>query len=337
MSAVSSQLSHAIEASQKSLAQNVGAGNSTSSSGYCLNNGSNWPPLHSRPPHLGPQTSPYDLSTSRNYAGQFTAPFSSPQFYGMPNHFQVHHNGFQYVQHQFQPTSSQNSMWVNETPPSLHLNVSGAELRAASANSSQHVHNHGFNGLSNGQNPSTNANTNGNNLEGGRSVSSDKQSDKRSDKQPGHNHEGLQDVNDGRAEQDSRENLGQENPAQDDIALGSLLSNFDSETTWASRNPGKAVQASRQRAYKPMTDAERISSKMRTEKSREDSQLLHDAVAEVQDYCKAKAEEIAKQFNRKPDYVYRLIHSATIFKPTRNPNIFNALVHKKAKEVNAGA
>ena len=29
-------------------------------------------------------------------------------------------------------------------------------------------------------------------------------------------------------------------------------------------------------------------------------------------------------------------HSASIFKQTRNPNLFNALVHKKAKEINAG-
>ncbi|KAF8339460.1 hypothetical protein F5887DRAFT_889035, partial [Amanita rubescens] len=37
------------------------------------------------------------------------------------------------------------------------------------------------------------------------------------------------------------------------------------------------------------------------------------------------------------DYVHRLIHSATLFKQTRNPNLFNALVHKKAKEINTDA
>jgi len=86
-----------------------------------------------------------------------------------------------------------------------------------------------------------------------------------------------------------------------------------------------------------MTDAERLSSKMRMARVQEEARLLNEAVTEVQDYCKTKSEEIAKRFNKKPDYVHRLIHSATIFKQTRNPNLFNALVHKKAKEINAGA
>jgi predicted extracellular nuclease len=76
---------------------------------------------------------------------------------------------------------------------------------------------------------------------------------------------------------------------------------------------------------------------MRTERSIQDKRNLHQAVANVQNYCKEQAEEIAKQFEKRPEYVNRLIHSSSIFKTTRNPNIFNALVHQKAKEINAGA
>jgi hypothetical protein len=86
-----------------------------------------------------------------------------------------------------------------------------------------------------------------------------------------------------------------------------------------------------------MTDTERISSRMRTEQAGQDAKLLNEEIAEVQHYCQLKAEEIAKRFHKKPDYIHRLIHSATLFKQTRNPNLFNALVHKKAREVNSSA
>ena len=93
----------------------------------------------------------------------------------------------------------------------------------------------------------------------------------------------------------------------------------------------------RQRTLRPLTEAQKILFKMRTQRAREDAQLLQKAVTDVHNYCKMKADEIARQFNKKPDYVHQLIHSAAIFKPTRKPNIFNALVHQKAKEINAGA
>jgi hypothetical protein len=122
-------------------------------------------------------------------------------------------------------------------------------------------------------------------------------------------------------------------PARDDIIRPNLAV---AESTWASRNPGKLVQAARHRALRPKTAAERISSKMRSERATEDKRNLHQAVVNVQNYCKQQAEEIAKEFEKKPEYIHRLIHSSSIFKATRNPNLFNALVHQKAKEINAG-
>lgn len=110
-------------------------------------------------------------------------------------------------------------------------------------------------------------------------------------------------------------------------------------TTWAMRNPGKSVQAPRQyrASNRQMTDAEKISSKMRTGRLQDDAKLLNEAIADVQSYCRDKSEEIAKRFGRKPDHIHRLIHSASNFKQSRTPNLFNALVHKKAKEINSGA
>ncbi|KAF8338373.1 hypothetical protein F5887DRAFT_983449 [Amanita rubescens] len=74
--------------------------------------------------------------------------------------------------------------------------------------------------------------------------------------------------------------------------------------------------------------------KVRSERPAEGGKDLHQAVADVQNHCNQKAKEIAKQFNKKPEYIHRLIHSATVFKTTRSPNLFNALVHQKAKEIN---
>ncbi|KAF8308653.1 hypothetical protein F5887DRAFT_912336 [Amanita rubescens] len=121
----------------------------------------------------------------------------------------------------------------------------------------------------------------------------------------------------------------------DDIIRPNLGIAESESTMWALRNPGKPVRPARHRASRPKTAAEKISSKMRSERSMQDKRNLHQAVTNVQNYCKQQAEEIAKEFEKKPEYIHRLIHSASIFKATRNPTLFNALVHQKAKEINA--
>ncbi len=107
------------------------------------------------------------------------------------------------------------------------------------------------------------------------------------------------------------------------------------EDTWASRT-GKVVQPIRNRPSDRRTNAQQASAKMKAEQSGEKTKELRRRVTEVQAYCKEKAKEIGAQMSKDPDYVLKLINCASTLKPTRGPNLRNALVHKKAKELNEG-
>ncbi len=49
-----------------------------------------------------------------------------------------------------------------------------------------------------------------------------------------------------------------------------------------------------------------------------------------------KYNEIAKIHGKKPEYIRRVLTSASQVKPTRKPSLYNALVHSKGLELNEG-
>lgn len=49
-----------------------------------------------------------------------------------------------------------------------------------------------------------------------------------------------------------------------------------------------------------------------------------------------QVEAIAELHNTTPAYINRMVNEASVFKPTRAPNLYNALLHKKGVELNAG-
>ncbi|KAM6490376.1 hypothetical protein JOM56_014140 [Amanita muscaria] len=87
---------------------------------------------------------------------------------------------------------------------------------------------------------------------------------------------------------------------------------------WAGQNPGQVIQPSRQQSSKRGTDsteAANISRKMKKEQATERSKELQKLVADVQEYCNEKAKEIGAHTGKKPEYILKLIHSSSTFKP----------------------
>jgi hypothetical protein len=104
-------------------------------------------------------------------------------------------------------------------------------------------------------------------------------------------------------------------------------------STWADRNPGKMTQPVRRSVQ---NTAERRAQKMRSQTIQDNMRKLQDDVAAVQEFCRMRACEIAKQHSKKVPYIEKLITSSSAFKPPRRVNLRNAIIHHKAKELNHG-
>ena len=105
-------------------------------------------------------------------------------------------------------------------------------------------------------------------------------------------------------------------------------------TTWAERNPQKRVQAVRTR--RKLTDAEKAGRKVRLQAKRAENAALTADLEQYQQECDERLEELASKYSCKPDRLRRLLHTSSIFKKSRKANLRNAIVHKKAREENAG-
>ena len=105
-------------------------------------------------------------------------------------------------------------------------------------------------------------------------------------------------------------------------------------TTWAKRNPQKSVQPVRTR--RKLTDAEKAGQKVRRRiKAQENDALTADLEKYKQDY-EEKLVELAQKYSCKPDRLRNLLNTSSVFRKSRKVNLRNALVHRKAREENAG-
>ncbi|KAF8344691.1 hypothetical protein F5887DRAFT_850888, partial [Amanita rubescens] len=107
--------------------------------------------------------------------------------------------------------------------------------------------------------------------------------------------------------------------------------------TWAARNPHKPVISLRERDRDTnLTSAQRATAKMKTQQNREKAHEMHEEIQSFHDFRETRAKEIAAKYHKKPDYIRALLNTRSIFKPTRAPNVRNAIVHHVAKEMNEG-
>jgi hypothetical protein len=105
-------------------------------------------------------------------------------------------------------------------------------------------------------------------------------------------------------------------------------------TTWASRNPLKDVQPSRQRIRPHHTDAERMARDKKRQLNRTNAAALKEDIDTFFAERDERIAELAKKHSRKPSYIRLLLTNATHYTNPRAPTLKNALVHHKTKEVN---
>ncbi|KAG1733255.1 hypothetical protein EDD22DRAFT_830056 [Suillus occidentalis] len=103
---------------------------------------------------------------------------------------------------------------------------------------------------------------------------------------------------------------------------------------WSARNPGQPVIPTRAKGA-PLTDAEKASCALKAAQRKQSQKALHDAIAEFVTEQSQKIGEIVRLHNVTQDHVKNLVNFHTHYKKTRAPQLMNALVHAKAKEVNA--
>ncbi|KAG2124202.1 hypothetical protein DEU56DRAFT_744825 [Suillus clintonianus] len=107
-------------------------------------------------------------------------------------------------------------------------------------------------------------------------------------------------------------------------------------SSWAARNPTRAII--RPRTPPPrLTDAQKASRKIKRDQRLERTKHLHDAVAEYLDAQKTKIEALSRAHHVTPKHINDIIGSQTHYRTSRKSQLINALVHAKAKEMNAGA
>ena len=110
----------------------------------------------------------------------------------------------------------------------------------------------------------------------------------------------------------------------------------ESLDTWAKRLPTASVQPIQSRVYRPKTHAERQTIKMRSAQIKENVEAL---LAEVKAFHALRDKlvaELAEKFRKKEDYIRVLLCSSSTLKTMRKPNLKNAILHRKAKELNEG-
>jgi hypothetical protein len=104
--------------------------------------------------------------------------------------------------------------------------------------------------------------------------------------------------------------------------------------TWAERNPEKAVQGGRIRA-KP-TDAQKNAQKITTERNKQARVVLAQDITNLIATRKQQIEELATQHSVTIQHIQKLVDNTSHYKKPRAPNLSNALVHMKVKELNEG-
>jgi len=110
----------------------------------------------------------------------------------------------------------------------------------------------------------------------------------------------------------------------------------DRPSTWSSRNPEKSVIQPRVQLKKAITAAQKIS-------NAEKRAMKHDSTVAFQQVINGFnagrdvfIENAAKENNKKTSYVRNLLLSKSQVAKPRKVNLYNALIHHVAKELNGG-
>jgi len=108
-------------------------------------------------------------------------------------------------------------------------------------------------------------------------------------------------------------------------------------STWAKHQPTTiGIQQARKRQYCPKTHAERQTENMRRERIKENAEALQMEVKAFHNMRDKMVKDLALKFRKKEAYIRVLLCSSSTLKTTRKPNLKNAILHKKAIELNEG-
>lgn len=110
----------------------------------------------------------------------------------------------------------------------------------------------------------------------------------------------------------------------------------DPNATWASRNPQKPVQASRHRPSTSKSDAARLAAAERSKTQRIKKTAIHDAIHAIIQTRDEAIAALAEKHSVTVKSIAAKVNSQTSYVKSRKVNIFNALVSKRGKELNAG-
>ncbi|KAG2738623.1 hypothetical protein P692DRAFT_20758224 [Suillus brevipes Sb2] len=105
-------------------------------------------------------------------------------------------------------------------------------------------------------------------------------------------------------------------------------------SSWAARNPTRSIIRP-QTPPPQLTDAQKASRKIKRDQRVERTKRLHDAVAEYLDEQKTKIEALSRAHHVTPKQVNDIIGSQTHYRTSHKSQLMHALIHAKAKEVNA--
>ncbi|KAG1902576.1 uncharacterized protein F5891DRAFT_1186221 [Suillus fuscotomentosus] len=117
-------------------------------------------------------------------------------------------------------------------------------------------------------------------------------------------------------------------------SLEARLNDKGNNSCWSARNPGQPVIPTRAKGVL-LTDAEKASRALKATQGKQNEKALHDAITDFIIEQSKKVGEIARLHNVTQDHVKSLLNFHTHYKKSQAPQLMNALVHAKAKELNA--
>jgi hypothetical protein len=115
------------------------------------------------------------------------------------------------------------------------------------------------------------------------------------------------------------------------------IASFSDATTFASRNPGRAVQEARGRKKtEPLSDSQKQDRKDRKARAR---MRAEDLQADIDAYYAQRDDTIvtlAKKHDKEIDYIRTLVLNESSFKASREPSLYRAVMHHLKAEGNIG-
>jgi hypothetical protein len=106
---------------------------------------------------------------------------------------------------------------------------------------------------------------------------------------------------------------------------------------WAELNFGKPIQPIRHRTSQPKALAEKETARLKSEKMQENAKALQTEVKTLHVFLEKAINDLAVKYKKKKSYISTLVHAKSTLKAKRAPNLKNALLHRKAREVNQGS